>query len=199
MIITDKQGKVYHEERWTINETFFNRRLMTGSDFLKPAKLAMYDREIHPKAGTNFAEVKARVNYLLNSYEVDIVAAYNVAFDFRALSATCSTYLGTTEFFQQERPILCLWNMACDTIMQQKTFIRQARKYGWLTESGKNISTNAETAYRYLSNQPDYIEPHTALEDCRIEVAIMAYCFRQRKATAYGVKHGCWRKVQKTA
>lgn len=43
------------------------------------------------------------------------------------------------------------------------------------TESG-NYSTTAETVYRYITNNIDFIEEHTALADSEIEWEILRYC-----------------------
>jgi hypothetical protein len=36
--------------------------------------------------------------------------------------------------------------------------------------------------FRYISQNNDFVESHTGLEDVMIEKEIMAYCFRKHKA-----------------
>lgn len=43
------------------------------------------------------------------------------------------------------------------------------------TESG-NYSTTAEAVYRFITNNPDFDEEHTALADSEIELEILCYC-----------------------
>jgi hypothetical protein len=83
--------------------------------------------------------------------------------------------------------------MACDTIYQQKTFIKEALKNNWLSESG-NIKTSAEIGYRYMTNNTEFEENHTGLEDVEIECKIMALCIRQHKKMNRNISRMCWRK-----
>ena len=54
------------------------------------------------------------------------------------------------------------------------------------------------TAFKH--GDPEFIEDHTALSDARIEVAIMAECYRQKKSVPYGIINGApWRIVNPTA
>jgi hypothetical protein len=39
----------------------------------------------------------------------------------------------------------------------------------------------AENVYRFIINNTDFIESHTALEDAEIETVILAYCYKQKK------------------
>jgi hypothetical protein len=42
-------------------------------------------------------------------------------------------------------------------------------------------NAKAETLYRFIIKDSDFIESHTALEDVLIESQIVAYCYRQHK------------------
>ena len=46
------------------------------------------------------------------------------------------------------------------------------------TESG-NYSTTAESVYRYVSGNTEFIEEHTALADSEIELEILKFCLEQ--------------------
>ncbi len=63
-----------------------------------------------------------------------------------------------------------------------------------------NIKTGAEFCYRYTSQNPDFIEDHTALSDAIIETQILAACFAMKKRIPYGkINAQPWRLVQDTA
>jgi hypothetical protein len=49
-----------------------------------------------------------------------------------------------------------------------------------MTKNGR-LSMTAENLYRFIINDPEYVEEHTALEDVMIEKEILAYCYRQHK------------------
>jgi hypothetical protein len=94
-----------------------------------------------------------------------------------------------TEFF-------CICNMACDALLERKSYIDFAVKNGLLSEKN-NILTSAECVYKYMKKNMDFIESHTGLEDVLIEVEIMAYCYRQHKKMQRTINPSCWMRVQK--
>jgi hypothetical protein len=49
------------------------------------------------------------------------------------------------------------------------------------TASGKFLSTTAQNVYRFESQQPDFIEAHTAYEDTTIEAEILLKILRRKK------------------
>ena len=74
-----------------------------------------------------------------------------------------------------------------------------ATTHGFVSDAG-NIQTSAEVAYRFLTNDPDFVESHTGLEDVEIETAILMNCLKtgdeNMKFQPYSA---CWRNVQRTA
>ena len=49
------------------------------------------------------------------------------------------------------------------------------------TASGKFLSTSAENVYRFESQQPDFIEAHTAFADTEIEAEILVRTLKRKK------------------
>ena len=47
-----------------------------------------------------------------------------------------------------------------------------------------------------MTQNPNFEEKHTGLEDVKIEVQIMARCFRQHKKMDKGINRLCWRTPQ---
>ena len=71
-------------------------------------------------------------------------------------------------------------------------------KYGYFTDSG-NYSTTAETVYRYITGNVDFIEDHTALSDSEIEAEILLECIRRGAEVnkVYEVKRSIKRETNK--
>ena len=86
--------------------------------------------------------------------------------------------------------------MACSSILNRPSYIKFAESNNFISECG-NIQTSAETAYRYITKDTDFAENHTGLEDVKIEVSIMAHCYKQHKKLDKSINSSCWRKVQK--
>ena len=80
-------------------------------------------------------------------------------------------------------------------MLARKTYIDFAEKNGLISDCG-NIKTSAECAYQYITNNLDFTESHTGLEDVKIEIEIMRECFRQKKKMDKKINPSCWRLVQ---
>lgn len=93
--------------------------------------------------------------------------------------------------------IIDIWDFACSSIFQRPTYKNMALENGWYSDAG-NYKTNAECAYRYITQNPEFIESHTAMDDVIIEGEILAYLFRDKTVKIpYGITGFPWRKVGK--
>ena len=67
-----------------------------------------------------------------------------------------------------------VWGMACDRLLNKNAYKEMCFEGSMLTNSGDYFKTSAETAYRYLREQYDFEEAHTALADAEIESFILS-------------------------
>jgi DNA polymerase III epsilon subunit-like protein len=148
---------------------------------------------------TPWAEIVGIMRADFLAHGVDVVAAYNAGFDFRVLKQTHADLGGEGAILQNPVKVLDIWQFACETKLSQKSYAAIARSQGWVSSKG-NIKTGAEFAHRYCSGDHSFIEDHTALSDARIEVAILAECFAQKKRVPYGITNAQpWRIVNRNA
>ena len=77
-------------------------------------------------------------------------------------------------FRGKEYSLFDLWGLACSHIMNCDEYRATCVLNGWQTESKKYFKTSAETAFRFLSNDMEFIEAHTAIDDVVIESDIFA-------------------------
>jgi hypothetical protein len=132
----------------------------------------------------------------MHVYGVDVFAAYNLGFDMRAIAST-NALLETGEKVLPYRPdLLCLWEFACTTVCNTPMYHRVAHDCGWISEAN-NVRTNAEKVYAYLTQQLDFVERHTALDDAQIETVILQRLLAKKKTIPYNVlDHMPWKKAQ---
>jgi len=198
--ITDKSGEIVAERNWLVQENFTNPKRMMGA-FYAGKTFTHYAPML--QAGTismrPWAEIIGALRADLLCYGVQTVAAYNAGFDLRVIPQTHEDLTGA-EFVEFDGlQILDIWQFACETKLSQKGYARIARELGWVSPAG-NIKTGAEFAYRFVCGDYSFIEDHTALSDARIETAILAECFRQKKRVPYGVMNASpWRIVNPQA
>lgn len=105
-------------------------------------------------------------------YEIKRAFAYNSAFDDRVFTFNCDWFKVINPFDNVE-------------IVDIRGFVHQfligndfqafCEKYEYFTDNG-NYSTTAETVIRYLENDTEIIEEHTALADSILEYNILMAC-----------------------
>ena len=105
-------------------------------------------------------------------YNVDTAFAYNSSFDERVFDFNCDWFKCINPFDNVN--IKDIRGFAHYFLVDDvfKTFCEENNLF---TDTG-NYSTTAETMYKYISENLDFIEDHTALEDSIIEAAILGAC-----------------------
>lgn len=197
--ICDRMGNIVEERSYIVAETFLDMKDTMKSAYFAE-KIPQYWEDI--KNGTreikSIYKIRKEVKDLMNKYNVKKVGAYNMGFDKRALNNVMryTTKSFCRWFFPFGTEFFCIWHLATQTLLQQKTFFKMAEKNDWFSEKG-NLLTNAEVTYNYIKKMSDFKEEHKGLEDVRIEIEIMAHCFRQHKKMNTNINTSCWRLVQK--
>ena len=107
----------------------------------------------------------------LMKYAPDGIWAYNSKFDYRAFEKTCS------DLNSKINPVadgIADIMQVIGGITETEEYENFCRENNYLTKHRTpKPQRKAETLYRYLTNQTDYIEEHTALADSRIELEIL--------------------------
>lgn len=111
--------------------------------------------------------------------------AYNASFDRGAIIKTCKALqdVNNTDWFSNQENFdkwRDLWAWASNTILYKKSFIDFCESNQLVTPKGF-CSTSAETTLKFLKNDLDYVEKHTALEDIQDEFEIYLAIKREIK------------------
>lgn len=175
-------------------EVYTNTKVMKGAFFYKKVPL-FYEPNIRCERMIvkPWRQIAAEVTELLKAHNVSIIAAYNLAFDMRVIIETGKAFNGFLDLRPYKK--LCLWRMACESLLQQKSFSHYANLHGWHTPSG-NKKSNAEVAYKYAFMQPEFVESHTALDDAIIESRLYQRLKALKRKINYGTIPQPWRLVQ---
>lgn len=78
-------------------------------------------------------------------------------------------------------PIVDLWGVACERLINIDKYRNYCLQNGLLTTSATYFKTSAETSFQYLMNKHDFVEDHTALSDALIEMAILTRALKKGK------------------
>ena len=193
--IVDKKGNVFLERSYVIEEIFYNEDYMRNAYFWEKYPQYLEGIKTGKYKVIKWFDMLVEIHNLLIECNVSVVGAYNLAFDLNTIDYTNRTLRNKPCKIFDKVEKLCIMGMSVETLCQQKTFQKLAMREGWISESGKFLSTKAETVYKYVANQMDYKEEHTGLEDVKIEVELMALCFRQHKKMSKGIVHNAYKKV----
>lgn len=87
------------------------------------------------------------------------------------------------EFRGKKYPLIDLWGIACEMLINTVTYKRKCLQHGMLTETGQFFKSSAETTFRYLCQKYDFEELHMAIDDVNIECEILQKALKKGKIT----------------
>lgn len=181
--IHDRKGNVEETFSFIIYDVFCADRALFDTAYYAE-KRPMYEKQI--AAGqrkiVSIYTARSHVADLCKKYNVKAIIAHNARFDYRSTNYTLRyvTKSKSRFFLPYGIPMWDTLKMAQDTICKQKTYIRFCERNGYLKQNG-TVRATAEILYRYISNNNDFVEDHTGLEDVLIEKEIFAKCMAQHK------------------
>lgn len=181
--VIDKKGEIYEKGSYAISEIFYDPDLMNTAFYRD--KLPIYYKELREGTRENASIfwVRKHLKNIIEKYHITAVCAFNANFDYNALnrtiayltSSSCRYFFWGVDWFD-------IMKMANDTIGKQKNYTVFCDKYNFKTKHKKpRNQAKAETYYRYIINDPEFIEEHRGFQDVEIECQIMVKCFRQHK------------------
>lgn len=181
--IIDKKGKVYKTRSFVVAEIFLDKELMTSAYFAE--KIPQYWEDI--KTGKRKLKTLKNIHWIFKQdckkYSPKAIFAHNAYFDYNALNNTLRFITGSRNRYFYPYGIE-LWDtlkMARDAIGKTEKYSDYCQKNGYLTchKHPQNRLT-AEILWRYISNNPDFEESHTGLEDVEIEKEIFVECLKKK-------------------
>ena len=182
--VIDKRGNVYEEKSYIVRDVFMGEKdLMKSAYYAKKIPQYWEDIKSGARVVASFYDIRKDFLDTMARYNTKTVAAHNARFDYRALNGT-QRYLTKSKFryfFPKDVEVWDTLKMARDVISKRPTYVRFCQEHGYMTKNNRPQLT-AEVLYRYITQNTDFIESHTGLEDVDIERQILAYCFRTHKA-----------------
>ena len=192
--VTDKRGNLYEQKSYIVKEIFFGEeQLMQSAYYAK--KIPQYLEEIAEgkRVVASYYDIHKDFLDTMARYETNTICAHNAGFDYRATNTT-QRWLTKSKyrfFLPYGTEVWDTLKMARDVISHTPTYIKFCEENGYMTKhKTPRPRLTAEIIYRYITNDLDFIESHTGLEDVDIERQILAYCFSKHQAMA----KGAWEK-----
>lgn len=178
--VIDATGKVYESHSYVVADVFLDKELMESAFFKD--KVPQYWDEI--KQGKRilrrFSTIKAILADVMRQYEIKIVIAHNARFDYRSCNLTLRFLTDSRQryFFPYGTE---MW----DTLKMCRQILKRNADYDAFCYENEFLTARmckrytAEILYRFITQNLDFAESHTGLEDVLIEKELFAYCMRQ--------------------
>ena len=182
--VCDRKGEIVHRYNALVSEIFTDAKKMMGAFYAR--KLFTHYAPMLDRGDISlqsWATISDAIRSTVAEFDVNVICAYNLAFDLRVMRNTGKLLAGEP-ILDRKFKLLDIWRFACSTKLNSATYKSLARNQGWVTSAG-NLKTGAEYAYRFCRGDWGFIEDHTALSDAEIETEILASCFATRKAIPY--------------
>lgn len=175
--VVDRIGNVLEQYSFVVADVFLDKDLMTSAYFVE--KIPQYWEDIKNKKRVlaKFSTIRKIFAQVCKKYAIRCVCAHNARFDYRSLNLTlrfltCSKY---RFFFPYDVEI---W----DTLKMSREVLNKNEKYGEFCYDNNYLTQRlckrftAEIIFRFLTDNVNFEESHTGLEDVLIEKEILSYC-----------------------
>jgi hypothetical protein len=170
LVYDTADGKVISARDYLIKELYDNSELMNTAYYAN--KIPLYEEMLADGKCRRIKWGYALRRLAREMKGVDGIYAFNSRFDVRSIAKTC-------ELLQSKNPtadgISDIWKgLANPNITSTREYQEFCKANGKMTKhKTPRCRENAETLFAYLTGNPNYIEQHTALADCKIELAIL--------------------------
>jgi hypothetical protein len=173
-VIYDTESKTVRAKHdFVVEQIWHNKELFTTAYYAEK-------RDIYIQRMRGRQAVMEKLGYItqfmyreFKQYEVTAAFAYNSPFDDEVFTYNCEWFKIINPF--DNIPIYDIRGYVHKSIAFTPEYKEFCDRYEYYTESG-NYSTTAETVYRYLAQNTEFIEEHTALADSEIELDILEHC-----------------------
>ena len=177
--VIDANGVVYEKASYVNADVFLDNELMASAYYAEKIPQYWEDIKFGERKLAKAKTIRSALADVCRRWNIKILVAHNARFDYRSTNCTqryitCSKYRYFLPYGVE------LW----DTLkMAREAFNDEAYdtfcyKNDYLTKRGCKRYT-AEILYRFISDNNDFIEAHTGLEDVMIEKEIFVECLRR--------------------
>ena len=178
--IYDTENQKIVKEKCFLTRKFFNNKYVMLSTF-SASKYPTYIEKVSTDKKYKVCSVKdiiEHINKLVYRYNIKVMVAHNGNFDKTAIARLCEEFgvenpfdyidlLDTMEISK----IITYSKDYVNFCIDNKDKLNSLKESCFITNSGR-VRTTAQAIYCYITNNPDFQEEHTGLEDIDIEIEI---------------------------
>lgn len=182
--IIDRKGNIYEKYSFVTKEVFCDLADVMATAYYSK-KLPQYFEDIEKgvRIIATLNEIRKKICDLALLYNIKAIVAHNARFDYGVCNST-QRYITKSKyryFFPYGIEIWDTLKGAREVFLKDENYCNFCAENGFVTKhKTPRPQLTAEILYRYLTNNIDFIESHTALEDVDIERLIFAECMKKK-------------------
>lgn len=182
--VIDEDGVVYEEHSYVVAEIFMDKELMSSAYFANKIPQYMEQLENGTRRMARLNTIRKVLADTMRKYDTNIVVAHNARFDYKSTAKTQRYLTGSKYryFLPYGTEVWDTLKMAREVLKTDKDYENFCYENNYLTKRGCRRYT-AEILYRFFTNDIDFVESHTGLEDVMIEKVIFAECMARGAET----------------
>ncbi len=170
-MIVNTEGEYICSRDFVVEQVWHNPMLFTTAYYANKREIYIKSMRQRKTKMDKFGYICQQMIRDIKNFEVTSAYAYNSPFDEKVFNFNCDWFKCNNPF--DNIPIFDIRGYAHHYICGDD-FKRWCEEYNAFSESG-NYSTTAENIYRYISDNIDFVEEHTALADSEIETDILLF------------------------
>lgn len=197
VIVDTETHNIVCKRDYVVEQVWHNPMLFTTAYYADKRALYVNRMRARQVLMEKYGYITQQLIRDIKAFNVEMAFAYNSPFDIGVFEYNCEWFKCNNPF--DNIPIHDIRGFVHNFIANTQDFKDFCDKHEYYTESG-NYSTTAETIYRYITQNTEFIEEHTALADSEIEWEILAYCLEQGAeiTTEYSVSRSISRNAPQT-
>lgn len=194
-VIANENGEILVKRDYVVEQVWHNLPLFNSAYYADKRQIYVNRMRSRSVKMDKFGYICQQMRRDFRTYEVECAFAYNSSFDEKVFDFNCDWYKCSNPF--DELKILDIRGYVHCYIVSDN-FKQFCEENECFTETG-NYSTTAETVYRYINNDLDFEEEHTALSDSEIENEILQYTLNEgaQLGWEYPTKISIKREIEK--
>jgi hypothetical protein len=173
VIYDTETAKVVIKKEYVIEQVWHNPMLFSTAYYAEKRPLYVSRMKGRKVKMTKWGLCCREMYSIFKTLDVKLAYAYNAPFDEKVFNFNCDFFHTINPF--DNIPIIDIMPFVHNKIAFADDFQAFCEEHKLFTETG-NYSTNAETVTKYITDNADFIEEHTALADSEIELAILLEC-----------------------
>lgn len=176
VIADSENGNIMVKKDFVVEQVWHNPMLFTTAYYYDKREIYISRMKGKKAMMEKFGYICQEMIRDFKAYNIELAFAYNSPFDKMVFEFNCEWFKCNNPFDNIE--IKDIMNYVHTFIAFRKEYQEFCDNHSFYTESG-NYSTSAETLFRYISQNIEFEEEHTALADSLIELAVLRTCLTE--------------------